>query len=104
MRLLAVLLILTAPAFAQVPLHSVVGGVTIDVADISIPVPYGPAETRALVTQCSTDEISQVQFTITYFGQDPGIELIMQASVSTVKVNGSYCASVMAPVERAKVD
>src|SRR5215831_5627639 len=55
---LVLFLLAAATAFAQVPAHSVLGTVTLDIADISLSVPYGSAESRAAISACSATPVA----------------------------------------------
>jgi hypothetical protein len=100
MKALLILAAIGASAFGQVPAHSVSGGVTLDVADISLPVSYGAAENRAVFSACTATPVSSLAFTIDYEGAP--IPFYLQVW-SVAKTDNGYCTSIVAPVARNKI-
>lgn len=88
------LLTFAAAAFAQVPAHSVVGSVTIDVADVTIPVPYGAGtETKAAISVCS--DLASAFATLSISSADS--PFVIDVAVRLVKTaSGSYCGVALA--------
>ena len=98
---LLLFVIAAATAFAQVPAHSVLGTVTVDVADISLTVPYGAAESRAAISACSASPVSVLSFTVDY--QDAPLPFYME-SYALTKTDSGYCTTVLAPVDRRHIN
>lgn len=98
---LAVLLLFAVVAFAQVPAHSVVGALTIDVVDIQVPVAYGTIETKAVISVCSSQQVNRIQLNI--FAADSTGASIASAThdAATTQVEGAYCVSAVASVGRS---
>jgi hypothetical protein len=104
MRLFALLALFALPVAAQVPAHSVVGTVTLDVTDISIPVAYGAAETKAVLSICSSADIPQLWVTVGYNATDGTNDIFdVQYFLTTVKTGNGSCASVVANTARAGI-
>ena len=94
-------LLFAAAALAQVPTHSVVGSLTMDVADIQVPVPYGAPEAHAAISLCTPDDLIQT-LSLTVNIQSAGGDLhgyLQQMPVA--KAGAVYCGTIVAPVERA---
>lgn len=100
MKILAFLVLAAGCTFAQVPAHSVISGVTIDVADLPVPVTYGAAETHAVLSACTANPVSSLAFTIDY---DGATAPFYAQSWSLAKTDNGYCTSLVAPVERARI-
>lgn len=83
------LLFCAAVALAQVPAHSVSGAVTVDVSEVSVPVPYGPAETRAVVSVCSQNPAKTASLDIYSTGDYASL------SVKLTQFDTRYCGSVV---------
>ena len=91
-------------AFAQTaapptfPAHSVNGDFTIDLADISIPVPYGTPKTMVAVSICSARQFNQVQVGIASAdGVGEGKTLLL------AKSQNGYCGTFTAAMQAATV-
>ena len=89
------LLLFAGAAVAQVPAHSVVGNVTIDVVDVSIPVAYGAAEMKAAISICTNMDSTYATVYITYLD---GTNLDVSAKFA--KVDSAYCGVVVAAGQR----
>lgn len=95
MKTLLLLTLLASPALAQVPAHSVVNAVTIDVADTTLTVPYGPPEVHAVISVCSVSAATSFAFSVDHIGAS--VIFDVEAFVVS-KTDSGYCTSVMAPV------
>jgi hypothetical protein len=100
---LALLLALAAAASAQVPAHSVSGTLTIDIADVQVPVPYGTTETKAVISVCSSAQVSRIQVAIAAVDSNGILMFSSNYDVSTTNVANGYCASMVAPDQRIKL-
>lgn len=102
MKAFALLLLLAAAALAQVPAHSVVGSLTLDVSDVVVAVPYGPSEAKAVVSVCDTQESQRFQITINS-QESPDTIYGLYYDIATTKAGDLYCGSVVATVPRASI-
>ena len=100
---LALPLVFAAAVFAQVPTHSAVGSLTIDVVDIQVPVTYGTTETKAVISVCSAVAVSQMQVNVTVQLPDGNISGILYAPSPPVNTGTAYCSSIVAVRERANI-
>lgn len=83
---------------AQVPDTSTVGSTTIYVRDTTIPVPYGPDETRAVVTACMSAEVSYVYFNLEHVNASI---MFTVTSGRVTKTDSGWCSTILAPVAKA---
>jgi hypothetical protein len=96
------LLAQTTPA-PQVPAHSVIGSLTIDVADVDIPVPYGTTETKAVISACSSTQANRIQMNIAMLFPDGTTRESFYDLMPPVNTANGYCASMVAMGPRAKI-
>ena len=98
----ALALFMAAAALAQVPSHSVVGTLTLDVVDLPVPVPYGQPETKAAISVCDTQESQRFQILVNT--QEPsGNTFSLFFDIPANKIGAVYCVSVVATVARADI-
>jgi hypothetical protein len=100
---LLLMLVFAAAALAQIPAKSVVNGLAVEVADIQIPVPYGAAETRAMITVCSEQKVTQIQLGTGSQNMTGASDGNAMHYLAPIKAGAAYCASIVGPTERARI-
>lgn len=97
------MLLLVTPALSQAvvapafPTHSVNGGVTLDVADITVNVPYGDPELKAAVSICISQEFKTASASLA-----TDVESIFQ-TMTLKKTAAGYCATIVIPYPRTSI-
>lgn len=100
---LLLMLVSAAVALAQIPAKSVVNGLTIDVADIQVPVPYGAAETKAVISVCSATAVTRIDLEVAVLFPDSVSHSQVYELVPPTNAGGVYCAAMVALGARAKI-
>lgn len=102
------LALFAATAFGQIPDKSVVGSATVYVSDLSVPVPYGDAQSMTVVSACTAEQTTKMTFVVDYVTSVDGA-LVAHGPLYTVtqstiaKTSLGYCASVFVPFQRKTI-